>query len=157
MVCSLNNMVRTYRYVYVKNVTLFVEQASIVNIYRVYRQRIMRISQAKDSQDSFFVQYYMLKSAKNLFGAGRNRTRVHSLTTEKLELLPGCILNLSSKYLRANSYEFNAVPPPNVICTFTYLDRQVQVVLGFEVNSEGLKTYDKGIDIHTGKATWGAI
>ncbi|CDN12116.1 hypothetical protein RintRC_6614 [Richelia intracellularis] len=40
---------------------------------------------------------------------------------------------------------------------FYLLRSQVQVVLGFEVNSEELNTSDKGIDIHTGKATWGAI
>ena len=102
------------------HIFIFIQQA-LVNIDRVYRQRVMRISQAKDSQESFFVQHYMLKSPSSLCGAGRNPTLFDSLITEQLELLPGCILNVSSKYLGANSYEFNAVPPTECYLHFYLL------------------------------------
>jgi hypothetical protein len=64
---------------------------------------------------------------------------------------------VSVKELAPNCYEFSAVPPKESKCTFTYLGNTVQVSLGFEVTQAELKTYDKGIDEQTQRATWGAI
>jgi hypothetical protein len=139
------------------SVTLFAEQVSIVNINQPYRQRIIRVLQGRDSQESLFVQYYMPKSPSSLYGAGRSPALLDNLTAEQLELLPGCTLNVHWQQLGSSSYQFTAIPPPDACCTFTYLENTVQVVLGFEITEGQLKSHDKGIDPLTGKVSWGAI
>ncbi|QLE54849.1 chromophore lyase CpcT/CpeT [Nostoc sp. TCL26-01] len=137
--------------------TLFAEQANIVNLDRPYRQRILRLMPHPDSEKLLRVQYYMIKDPSVVIGAGRNPSLLKTLTLDHLELLPGCILIVNQHAITPNNYQFIATPPPDVCCTFTYLGNTVQVALGFDVTEVELKTYDKGIDQETGKATWGAI
>lgn len=139
------------------SITLFAEQANIVNLDRPYRQRILRLMPNPDSETALYVQYYMPKNPSALIGAGRNPDILKTLTPDQLELLPGCILSVSQQTVAPNSYKFTASPLPDTRCTFTYQGNTVQVTLGFEVTEVQLYTYDKGIDPETGKATWGAI
>jgi len=139
------------------SITLFAEQANIVNLDRPYRQRIMRLMPNPNSETGLYVQYYMPKNPSALIGAGRNPDILKTLTPAQLELLPGCILSVAQQTLAPSSYKFTASPLPDACCTFTYQGNTVQVSLGFEVTEAQLHTYDKGIDRETGKATWGAI
>jgi hypothetical protein len=139
------------------SITLFAEQANIVNLDRPYRQRILRLMPNPDLGTGLYVQYYMPKNPSALIGAGRNPDILKTLTLDQLELLPGCILSVSQQALAPSIYQFTAKPLPDSRCTFTYLGNTVQVSLGFEVTEAQLQTYDKGIDSETGKATWGAI
>ncbi|MBD2345965.1 chromophore lyase CpcT/CpeT [Anabaena subtropica] len=139
------------------SITLFAEQANIVNLDRPYRQRIFRLMPNPNSETGLYVQYYMPKNPSALTGAGRNPDLLKTLTPDQLELLPGCILSVSQQTVASNRYQFTASPLPDTRCTFTYLGNTVQVSLGFEVTETELYTYDKGIDQETGKATWGAI
>ncbi|BAZ15110.1 hypothetical protein NIES4071_69800 [Calothrix sp. NIES-4071] len=138
------------------SITIFAEQANIISLDKPYRQRIMRLRETGNSDTPITVQYYMPQDPGGLAGGGTNPSKIQNLTSDQLELLPGCVLNVSVKEL-ASCYEFSAVPPAEAKCTFTYLGNTVQVSLGFEVTQEELKTYDKGIDEETGRATWGAI
>lgn len=139
------------------SITLFAEQANIVNLDRPYRQRILRLMPAPDSETGLYVQYYMPKNPSALVGAGRHPELLKTLTPQQLELLPGCVLSVSQKTVAPNSYQFTASPLPDTCCTFSYLGNTVQVSLGFAVTETELHTYDKGIDQETGNATWGAI
>ncbi|RCJ40208.1 chorismate mutase [Nostoc minutum NIES-26] len=138
------------------SITLFAEQANIINLDRPYRQRIMRLMPSQDS-GSTMIQYYMLKDPSALSGAGRNPALLKTLAIEQLDLLPGCILTVTQEILAPNSYKFAATPLPETRCSFTYLGKSVQVSLGFEATTAEFHSYDKGIDPETGKATWGAI
>ncbi|KOP22699.1 chorismate mutase [Hapalosiphon sp. MRB220] len=139
------------------SMTLFAEQANIVKLDQPYRQRIMRLTLGYDQDAPLKVQYYMPKDPAALRGAGRNPSLLQSLTSDKLDLLPGCVLNVSQETLAPNQYKFIANPPGNTRCCFSYAGNTIQVSLGFEVSQQELKTYDKGIDPDTGSATWGAI
>ncbi len=139
------------------SITIFAEQANAISLDKPYRQRIMRLRETDNLDTPITVQYYMPQDPGGLAGGGSNPSKIQSLTTDKLELLPGCVLNVSVKELAPNCYEFSAVPPKEAKCTFTYLGNTVQVSLGFEVTQTELKTYDRGIDEETGRATWGAI
>lgn len=139
------------------SITLFAEQANIVNLDRPYRQRILRLMPHPEQETGLYVQYYMLKNPTACVGAGQNPELLKTLTPEELELLPGCILSVTQNTLAANSYQFTATQPSNTRCTFTYLGNTVQVALGFTVTDSQLHTYDKGVDPETGKANWGAI
>ncbi|MBF2064421.1 MAG: chromophore lyase CpcT/CpeT [Calothrix sp. C42_A2020_038] len=139
------------------SITIFAEQASVVSLDQPYRQRIMRLSATDNPEAPIQVQYYMPLNPATLAGGGTNPTKLNDLAPDQLDLLPGCVLNVSFRELENNRYEFSAVPPPEAKCTFTYLGNTVQVSLGFELTQEQLKIYDKGIEPETGRTTWGAI
>ncbi|WP_017315548.1 chromophore lyase CpcT/CpeT [Mastigocladopsis repens] len=139
------------------SLTIFAEQANIVNLDRPYRQRIMRLLQESNADAPLKVQYYMPKNPSTLIGAGRNGALLNTLTPDDLELLPSCVLNVTQKFLAPNRYNFAATPPPDTRCCFSVGDNIIQVSLGFEVSHDKFLSYDKGIDPTTGKATWGAI
>ncbi|WP_016953269.1 chromophore lyase CpcT/CpeT [Anabaena sp. PCC 7108] len=135
------------------SITLFAEQANTLNLDKPYRQRIMRLRQ---ESECIQVQYYMPKDPTSLQGAGSNPALLNHLTSEQLDLLPGCILSVNQETLESNLYRFTASAPPGSICSFTYLGNRIQVSLGFEATETKFLSYDKGIDSETGKATWGA-
>jgi hypothetical protein len=139
------------------SLTLFAEQASVVNLDQPYRQRIMRLQEGSGHDAPLQVQFYMPKDPSALRGAGRNPGLLNTLTTDELDLLPGCILIVQQQQLAANSYHFSASPPPDARCCFTYRGSTVQVSLGFETTEKEFLSYDKGIDPSTGKAIWGAL
>ncbi|AFZ04473.1 chromophore lyase CpcT/CpeT [Calothrix sp. PCC 6303] len=138
------------------SITFFAEQANIVNLDQPYRQRIIRIRQVGNVESSLQVQYYALKDYISLVGAGKEPGRLKNLTPDDLEDLPGCVLEVEIKET-SHHLQFIATPVANSICSFRYNGNIVRVSLGFEVTQEELKTYDKGIDPETGRATWGAI
>mgnify|MGYP001795582324 CR=1 FL=1 len=138
------------------SITLFAEQANVLKIEQPYRQRIMRVT-SDDADASFKVQFYMFKDPTAWRGAGCNSTLLDSLTPEKLDILPGCILKVNTEILAHNRYKFIAKPIPDNRCTFSYAGNTVEVSLGFEATQTEFFSYDKGIDSATGKATWGAI
>jgi CpeT/CpcT family protein DUF1001 len=139
------------------SITLFAEQANVINLDRPYRQRIMRLTSNSDSPSAIQVQYYMPKDPGALSGAGQNPALLKTLVSEQLELLPGCKLKVSQEILAPNSYRFAATPVSETRCSFTYLGNNIQVSLGFEATATTFNSYDKGIDPETEKATWGAI
>lgn len=139
------------------SITLFAEQASVVKLNQPYRQRLMRLQEQSDPKRSLQVQYYMPKDPAALSGAGANPAILQTLTPEQFELLPGCLLAVTPQQLAAGEYRFSANLLPDTRCCFTYRGNTQQVSLGFEATVTELYSYDKGIDMNTGKATWGAI
>jgi hypothetical protein len=139
------------------SVAIFAEQASVVNLGQPYRQRIMRLTKAEDPKAPIKVQYYMFKEPLAWRGAGRNPSLLENLTPEQLDVLPGCCLDVTYQILADNSYQFTATPVEGTCCCFNYGGSTVQVALGFEVTCQEFKSYDKGIDPTTKRATWGAI
>jgi hypothetical protein len=139
------------------SLTLFAEQASIVNLDKPYRPRILRLYPSTTTPASLQVQYYMLKDPEAIRGAGRNPDLLKQLTTEQIEFLPGCTLAVKSHQIAPNSYEFSAFSATGNPCSFRYQGNSYQISLGFEATTEEFRSYDKGIDPTTGKATWGAL
>lgn len=135
-------------------ITLFAEQASVVNLAYPYRPRILHL--VEPTPGTLLVRYYMPKDIEGIRGAGENPDLLKSLTAEQLEPLPGCTLTVAVTPLTATDYEFRATLPPEAECCFTYQGETRFVSLGFTVTPDTLLSYDKGIDPATGKATWGA-
>ncbi|MBV9387669.1 MAG: chromophore lyase CpcT/CpeT [Chroococcidiopsidaceae cyanobacterium CP_BM_ER_R8_30] len=138
------------------SITLFAEQASVINLDRPYRQRLMRL-QGGNSDASLQVQYYMPKQPDVLLGGGRNPALLETLSPDQFELLPGCLLTVTQQQIAPNHYHFSAALPPEARCCFTYNGQTTHVSLGFEAREAEFLSYDKGIDPATGKALWGAI
>ncbi|HEY9903471.1 MAG TPA: chromophore lyase CpcT/CpeT [Candidatus Sericytochromatia bacterium] len=139
------------------SLTLFAEQANIVNLDKPYRPRILRLYQSNATPDSLQVQYYMLKDPEAIRGAGRNPELLKQLTSEQIEFLPGCLLTIKHSQIALSAYEFYAASATGTPCNFSYQGNNYQVSLGFDATPEEFRSYDKGIDPTTGKAMWGAL
>jgi hypothetical protein len=139
------------------SLTLFAEQANIVNLDQPYRPRILRLYPNPTAPGSLQVQFYMLKDPEAIRGAGRNPELLKQLATEQIEFLPGCTLSVKQHLVSPNSYEFSAFSATDTPCSFSYQGKDYQISLGFEATPEEFRSYDKGIDPATGKATWGAL
>ena len=138
------------------SITLFAEQANVLKLDQPYRPRLMRLQERQDV-NALQVQYYMPKDLAAVSGAGANPDLLKTFTSDRFELLPGCLLLVSEQQLNANSYHFAAVLPSEARCCFTYAGNTIQVALGFEATQEEFLSYDKGVDPTTGAAKWGAI
>lgn len=140
------------------SITLFAEQANIVNLNKPYRPRILRIQRSDSSMDeSLRVYYYMLKDPDQVRGAGCQPGLLNTLTSDQMELLPNCTLAVQVQKLSPDAYHFSTLPVTDDSCRFTFQGATYQVFLGFKAQQQEFLSYDKGIDPNTGKATWGAL
>jgi len=139
------------------SLTLFAEQAPITNLDHPYRQRILRLYQSDQSSTGLQVQYYQIKNPDIVRGAGCHPELLQQLTCEDLINLPDCRLNVQMQQIGLNNYEFTTTSASDRPCRFSYQGNTYQVSLGFEVTADEFRSYDKGIDPSTGKATWGAL
>jgi hypothetical protein len=137
------------------SIALFAEQANILELDKPYRPRIVQLRHVKTAPGLIEAQYYMFKDIEAVKGAGRNPDLLGKLTSEQIELLPGCTLSVAVQNLGSN--RFRASLPPGNRCGFTYGGQNYQVDLGFEAADEEFLSYDKGISPTTGKAIWGAL
>ena len=135
------------------SITLFAEQANIINLDRPYRPRILRLRQ----QETIEVEFYMFEDITTARGAGQNKDLIRQITPEKIEFLPNCTLKVDSQQLANGKYCFETTPVSDEPCSVTYQGSTFQVFLGFKASADELQTYDKGIDPQTGKGTWGAL
>lgn len=138
------------------SITLFAEQASIVNLDSPYRPRLLRLRESQTKPLSLQIEHYMFEDIEAVKGAGRNSDLLKQITTERVKFLPSCTLSVKIDSI-GSSYQFSAFPLTEEPCTFTYQENQFQVSLGLQATSEELLTYDRGIDPKTGKAIWGAL
>ena len=139
------------------SITLFAEQANVLNLDRPYRPRIIQLKQLSDNPASLQVQYYLPKNVAAVRGAGNNPNILRELTPPQLEFLAGCTLQVSHQNQGKKDASFKASLTPGAVCGFTYQSQYYQVELGFEVNSQEFLSFDKGIDPKTGKGIWGAF
>lgn len=139
------------------SLTFYAEQSSVVNLNQPYRPRIIRLQEQSDPEFPIRVQYYMPKQPGALRGAGAKPEILARLTSDQLDRLPGCVLRVSQRSLDQAESEFEATLIPDARCCFTYEGEIRQVCLGFSARSTEFLSYDKGIDLATGKALWGAI
>ncbi len=139
------------------SITLYAEQASVVNLSQPYRPRFLRLSVAPEGSDNLEVQYYMPKNIKAFQGAGLHPEILQQIAPEQLEFLPGCKLSVTYSPPRPQIDRFKAFPPEDCRCCFTVDGKQYQVKLGFEVTPEAFFSYDQGIDPATGRGIWGAL
>jgi len=135
------------------SITLFAEQANIVNLAQPYRPRILRLRE----RDRIEVEYYMFKDITTVKGAGQNRDLLQQITPQQIEFLPNCTLKVATDSLVNHKYSFDTSPAIDKPCSFCYQGNTFHVFLGFKATITELQTYDKGIDMETGKAIWGAL
>jgi hypothetical protein len=135
------------------SITLFAEQANILNLDQPYRPRILRLRQRENIE----VEFYMFEDLATARGAGQNKDLISQITPDKIKFLPNCTLRVTTQALANGTYCFETIPVTDEPCTVTYQGTTFQVFLGFKATIDKLLTYDKGIDPATGTGTWGAL
>lgn len=135
------------------SLTLFAEQANVLYPEQAYRQRLIRLRQVDDIEAPLQAHYYAFRNPMAAIGAGLKPEFLNAITLDQLDYLPGCILNIT----QPDAESFMAQPLPGSQCLFSYQGKQSQVQLGFAVRAHTFESYDKGIDVETQKATWGAV
>lgn len=132
------------------SITLFIEQANSMTLDQPYRQRILRLQATSDS--GLQGQYYALKDFAAWKGAASDRQRLQQLTSDHVDMLPGCLLTITCE-----NNQFNANLSLGNQCSFTYQGKTTYVSLGFQASANNFLSYDKGIDPATGQGLWGAL
>lgn len=137
------------------SITLFAEQASVVNLDRPYRSRLWRLCLGESG--AIEVRHYMFKDIEPVQGGGQNPEILRTITPDSIEFLPDCTLEVRVDRPAEGGYEFIARPKIEKPCQFTVRGTTFQVALGFDVTADSLKTFDRGIDPKTGQGIWGAL
>jgi hypothetical protein len=135
------------------SITLFAEQANVLNLNQPYRPRILRLKQ----KETIEVDFYMLEDITTAQGAGQNQDLIKQITPDKIRFLPNCSLKVTTEQLVDSRYCFETTPLSIEPCSVTYQNTTFQVFLGFKATVDKLQTYDKGIDPKTGQGIWGAL
>lgn len=136
------------------SVTLFAEQANALKLNQPYRQRLLRL---RDVGQQLQVEFYQLREPEVWRGGGSDRDRLASLTLKDAVPLANCTLPIACTGNSPATQQFRTVAPPDYCCRFSARGRQYAVFLGFAVDADQLLTYDKGLDVETGRAIWGAL
>lgn len=139
------------------SLTLFAEQANVLQLDQPYRQRLLRLRSQSETEPALQVQYYSFKDPARIKGAGQEPERLRQITLDDIDTLPGCVLQVSQAKLADGTPTFVATPPASARCYFTYAGEVRQVQLGFEARAQEFFSYDKGVEPDTGRALWGAI
>ena len=135
------------------SITLYAEQANILQLNQPYRPRILRLRQ----KETIEVEFYMFQDITTARGAGQNKDLISQITPDKIKFLPNCTLKVATQQLDFGKYSFETTPISDEPCSVTYQGTTFQVFLGFKATANELQTYDKGIDPNTGQGTWGAL
>jgi len=136
------------------NPAFLAEQANMLDPDHPYRQRVLILQPPSTRSDSPIgqVEYRAFRHPEQMKGAGAHPERMQPLRPEDLLSLPGCILHLSE-----TAQGFKAEPLPDARCFFQYEGKTRQVVLGFEVEPQAFRSFDRGVDPETGQGLWGAL
>ncbi len=130
-------------------VSLFVEQAYDYMLNDPYRVRVLKLVNAGDLIE---IENYTVKSEENFYGASRDLPRLHTLTKDCLEKLPGC--NMIVEW-SGNSFKGKVEPGKGCIVfrkgQKTYLDSE------FEIDEQKFISLDRGRDLDTNEHIWGSV
>lgn len=132
-------------------IAFFLEQANTLTLDQPYRQRIVALEETV-TDGQLRAYYYAFKDPGKFRGAGENPTLLSSLQPSDLDALTGCVLSLTQMGDR-----FVGKMEPGAHCCFDYQGQTRYVELGFEVEADRFRSFDRGIDPATGTGLWGAL
>jgi hypothetical protein len=130
-------------------VGLFVEQAYDYQLNEPYRMRVLKLV---NTGDRIEIENYTVKQEETFYGASRDLQRLNTLSSDRLEKLPGC--NMIVEW-SGNSFKGKVEPGKGCIVfrkgQKTYLDNE------FEISEEKFLSLDRGRDLETDEHLWGSI
>ncbi|WAL60906.1 chromophore lyase CpcT/CpeT [Thermocoleostomius sinensis] len=130
-------------------ISFFVEQAYDYMLNVPYRVRVLKLI---EQSDRIAIENYVLKDEKPFYGASRDLPRLHTLTADNLEKLPGC-----NMLVEWTGQSFLGQVEPGKACMVmrkgktTYLDSK------FEIDAQKFISWDRGLDPETDELVWGSV
>ena len=129
--------------------SLFLEQAYDFMLDQPYRLRVIKFSLVGDRIE---LENFKVKDQEKFYGASRNLELLSTLTTDLIEKMEGCDMNVT---WTGNSFQGQIKPGKACIVErkgrTTYLDNS------FEITDSKLTSYDRGRDPDTDELIWGSI
>lgn len=130
-------------------VSVFLEQAYDYALNQPYRLRVLKFVNADEHIE---IENYKVKDEQLFYGASRDLERLHTLTTEQLEKLPGCTFHVE---WTGNS--FKAAVEPGKGCMVLWKGEETYLDSTFEVSEHQLISCDRGRNPQTDEHIWGSI
>jgi hypothetical protein len=129
--------------------SLFLEQAYDFMLNSPYRLRVLRFIIVDDHIE---LENYKVKEESNFFGASRQPERLHSLTFDDLEPMPGCDMTVEW-----TGRSFKGTVKPGKQCIVVRKEKVTYLDNSFEVDEHQLISVDRGLDPETDELVWGSI
>lgn len=130
-------------------VSFLVEQAYDYLLNVPYRVRVLKLL----PQDNHIViENYTLKDEKPFYGASRDLKRLHTLTAENLEKLPGC-----NMLVEWTGHCFKGRVEPGKGCIVTRKGKTTYLDSEFEIDDQKFISWDRGLDVETDEMIWGSL
>lgn len=130
-------------------VCFYLEQAYDYQLQHPYRVRVLSLI---PQEDCIAIRNYRLREAERFVGGAREPERLAPLGPDDLEVMEGC-----NMMVRWHDGRFMGKVEPGKACIVvrkgmtTYLDSE------FEIDAQGMVSYDRGRDLETDQHAWGSV
>lgn len=137
-------------YSVLSGIGFYVEQSYDIYPDRPYRQRVLHL--LSDSTGRIRIQNYSLNYPERYLGAGRDLSKLHTLTSADVEMLPGCVTEVE---WTGTSFKGRSIPGKT--CLIYRKDQETYLRSEFEVTATEFRSLDQGLDPVTDKVVWGSL
>ncbi|NET01245.1 MAG: chorismate-binding protein [Sphaerospermopsis sp. SIO1G2] len=140
---------RPLPYNLLSGISFFVEQAYDYAINDPYRLRVLKLGVANEK---IAIENFTVKGEKDFFGASRDLVKLQTLTSDRLEKLPGCDMIVEWK-----GSSFKGYVEPGKGCIVVRKDKRTYLDSEFEIDAEKFISWDRGRDPETDEHIWGSL
>lgn len=130
-------------------VSFYVEQAYDYMLNSPYRVRVLNLLSANSRIE---IENYTIKEEKQFYGASREPQRLQSLSSERLEKLPGC-----NMVVEWTGHSFKGKVEPGKGCMVVRQGRNTYLDSEFEIDPNKFISLDRGRDPKTDEHIWGSV
>lgn len=130
-------------------ISLFVEQAYDYSLNDPYRLRVLKLMAQAGKIE---IENYCVRDEKDFFGASRDPKQLFSLTVDRLELLPGC--NMQVEWTGTS---FKGRVQPGKACIVVRKGKTTYLDSDFEIDADRFSSHDRGRDPETDEHVWGSV
>jgi CpeT/CpcT family (DUF1001) len=130
-------------------VSLIIEQAYDYMLNQPYRMRVLKLLTV---DDRLRIENYVIKDEQDFYGASRDLERLYTLPADRLELMPGC--NMDVEW---TGHSFKGKVEPGKGCLVVRNGKTSYLGNEFEIDEKDFRSYDRGFDLETDEHLWGAI
>lgn len=130
-------------------VSFYVEQAYDYILNKPYRVRVLNLMEAGSRIE---IENYTIKQEEQFYGASREPQRLQSLSSDRLEKLPGC-----NMVVEWTGHSFKGKVQPGKGCMVVRQGRNTYLDSEFEIDRDKFISLDRGRDPKTDEHVWGSV
>ena len=130
-------------------VSFYVEQAYDYMLNNPYRVRVLKLINAGSAIE---IENYTIKQEQQFYGASREIERLHTLSSDRLEKLPGC-----NMIVEWTGHSFKGKVQPGKGCMVVRKGRNTYLDSEFEIDEDKCISLDRGRDPQTDEHVWGSV